>query len=117
MRTPAGRECRYYYGDFHRGRNVQECRLIRRNPDSLPWKPELCETCPLPDILLANACPHMILDARVVKRFFGLKQRVEVSGWCKEHFLEVEHPHVGCGHCHEYRDIPPIHGIFEAPDE
>jgi len=108
MRTPAGKECRYYYADFHRGANVQSCRLIERNRDSLPWRPELCATCPMPDILRANACPNLVLDARVVKRFLGLSQRVEVTGWCKEYFLEVKHPEVGCGHCHETEAGPSI---------
>jgi hypothetical protein len=57
----------------------------------------------VPDILRANNCPNMVLDARVTRRLLGLAQRVEVSGWCKEHFLDVPHPAVGCGHCHEHR--------------
>src|SRR5688572_8219728 len=27
MRTPAGKECDFYYEDFHRGRELQECRI------------------------------------------------------------------------------------------
>ena len=111
MLTPAGKECRHYYADFHRGANVQRCRLIERNRDTLPWRPELCATCPVPDILRANACPNLILDARVVKRFLGLSQQVQVSGWCKEYFLEVKQPAVGCGHCHE---AGAGRSIFEA---
>lgn len=117
MLTPGGRECRYYHGDFHRGRNVQECRLIKRSRESLPWRPELCKTCPVPDILLANACPNLILDAWVAKSLFGLKRRVVVSGWCKEHFLEVERPEVGCGHCHEHRGGPSIQDMLDSTEE
>lgn len=108
MRTPAGKECSYYYEDFNRGRNIQECRLIQRNRESPPWSPGLCQTCPVPDILLANACPHLKLDGKVVKRLFGLSQKVEVSGWCSEYFLDVDHPAVGCGHCNEHREGPSI---------
>jgi hypothetical protein len=112
MRTPDGRECKYYYGDFHRGANTQECRLIARNQESLPWFPGLCQTCPVPDIQRANACPNLVLDARVVKRFLGLSQRVEVSGWCSEHFLDIKQPAVGCGHCQEHHEGPSILDLF-----
>jgi hypothetical protein len=114
MRTPAGKECHYYYEDFHRGRSTQECRLVARNPESFPWTPGLCQTCPVPDILLANACPNLVLDAKVSRRLLGLVQRVEVTGWCKEYFLDVERPATGCGHCHEHRDGP---SILDLPQE
>jgi hypothetical protein len=99
MKTPAGKECKFYYGDFHRGRNVQACRLIERNPDSLPWKPSLCRTCPVPDILRANQSQTLKLDARVVNKFLGLKQEVVVSGWCSECFREVTDLMAGCPYC------------------
>jgi hypothetical protein len=112
MRTPAGKECRYYYEDFNRGRNTQTCRLIERNRESPPWKPGLCQTCPVPEMLRANACPNLVLDAHVSKRLLGLVQRVEVSGWCSKHFLEVDDPAVGCGHCHEEQDRPSIFDLL-----
>ena len=101
MRTPAGKECKFYYEDYYRGSETEECRLIARSRESLPWNSGLCGSCPVPDILRANACPNMVLDARVVKRFFGLSQAVE-SAWCSEYFEDVKQPHVGCGHCHEF---------------
>jgi hypothetical protein len=108
MLTPAGKECRYYYADFHRGASTERCRLIERSRESLPWRPELCAACPVPDILRANACPNLVLDAQVVKGFLGLSQRVEVTGWCKEYFLDMKQPAVGCGHCHEAEAGPSI---------
>ena len=108
MRTPAGKECRYYYEDFHRGASTQECRLIGRNPESPPWRPELCQKCPVPSILQANACPNLVLDGRVALHWLGLSQGVEVTGWCSEYFVDVEHPAVGCGHCHEHDGGPSI---------
>ena len=54
MRTPAGVECGNYYEDFYRGRSVQECRLIERNPSSKQWEPKLCARCPVPGIVRAN---------------------------------------------------------------
>ena len=117
MITPAGKECRYYYEDFYRGRSTQTCRLIERNRESPPWTPGLCQTCPVPDIQRANACPYLILDAHVSKRLLGLVQRVEVSGWCREHFLVVDNPVVGCGHCHEHADRPSILDFLDDESE
>ena len=102
MRTPAGVECRFYYEDFNRGRTVQECRLIRRNPRSGPWRPQLCKTCPVPDILRANACPNMTLEARVERRWLVAKQ-VQARAFCSRTGEEVQDPRAGCGHCHEDR--------------
>jgi hypothetical protein len=117
MRTPAGKECSFYYEDFNRGRDIQECRLIERNRESPPWSPRLCQNCPVPDVLLANACPNLVLDGEVVKRFFGLSQQVKVSGWCSEYFLDVEKPAIGCGHCHEHVGGSSIFDLLNEPDE
>lgn len=117
MRTPAGRECRYYYEDYHRGRSLQQCRLIERNPDSAPWRPGLCQTCPVPDILVANACPNLILEARVISGWLGIVQRVQASGWCKAYFLDVEQPAVGCGHCHERPEPAATLDAWQLPPE
>jgi hypothetical protein len=100
MRTPAGTECPYYYADFFRGRSTQECRLIAHNAQSEPWRPNLCWRCAVPAILRANACPNLVLGARVVRRWLGLVRRVEVYAVCAEHHVEVQNPYVGCGHCH-----------------
>ncbi len=111
MRTPAGVECPYYYEDFYRGRSQQECRLIQRNPHSEAWEPKLCAHCPVPGIRRANACPNMVLEARVVRRWFGLVRRVEIYAICTEYQVEVENPYVGCGHCH-----PQAETLFKAPE-
>ena len=55
----------------------------------------------MPDILRANTCPNMILEARV-KRRFGLLRRVAVQAFCTLTKEEVAEPMVGCGHCHEH---------------
>jgi hypothetical protein len=116
MKTPTGRECKHYYGDFHRGRSVQACRLIERNPDSLPWKPSLCETCPVPDILRANASDSLVLDGKVVKKFFGFKMQVEVEGWCSECFSAVPDPMRGCPNCRQTSHRPSIFDLGENPE-
>ena len=103
MKTPFGKECKYYYADYYRGRDFQECRLIQLNPASPAWKPALCQTCPVPDILLANACPNLALHARVSVAWFGLLQKVEVQAACRESRVEVKRPKVGCGNCHLHR--------------
>ncbi len=102
MRTPYGKECRYYYADYFRGNSTEECRLIQANPASDPWKPALCQSCPVPDILLANVCPNLALHARVGKSF--LKQKVQIEAACRRYRVEVDKPKIGCGHCHEFLD-------------
>jgi len=106
MRTPAGVECKFYYEDFNRGREIQRCRLIERDPRSEPWQPSICKTCPVPAILRANACPRMVLEARVSRRWLVVKQ-ASVSAYCTFTNQEVADPMVGCGRCHEegWQDI------------
>ena len=115
MKTPAGKECKYYYGDFHRGRNVQSCRLIERNPDSPPWRPQLCYACPVPDILRANQSASLKLDGKVVKKLFGFKQQVEVTGWCSNCFREIPNPALGCPNCRRNDYRPSIFDLEEKP--
>ena len=103
MITPAGAECRYYYADYFRGREQQECRLLAQNPRSEPWQPRVCADCPVPGILRANACPNLVLEGRVERRLLGLTRRVTVAAVCAKHLIEVAEPHVGCGRCHEER--------------
>lgn len=101
MKTPYGKECKFYYSDYFRGRESVECRLLANNPESEKWFPALCQNCPVPDILAANQCPHLRLYGHVGKTLFGLAKKVEVEGFCDRQFLDVKDPHVGCGHCHE----------------
>ena len=102
MITPYGQDCGYYYQDFHRGRSVQECRLVQQKPQNRRWEPSLCRTCPVPGILRANACPQMVLEGRVVRQFL-FRRRMQVSAFCLEVLDEVEDPYVGCGRCHRHR--------------
>jgi hypothetical protein len=105
MRTPAGKDCRFFYGDYHRGRDREECRLLGSALPPLPWKPGLCASCPVPDILLANACEHLSLEPRLTRPFPFLKQQVEVTAFCIKNKRSGFDPHIGCGECHP---LPPI---------
>ncbi len=104
MRTPAGVECRYFYGDYHRGKNHEECRLIGNTPPPGDWKPNLCKTCPVPAIIRANACEHMVLHGEVKRNFGIFKKQVVVSAYCTKSNQKVAEPQVGCGQCHP---LPP----------
>ena len=106
MRTPAGFECPHFYGDYHRGRDREECRLL---PDG--WSADLCKTCPVPGILRANACKDMRLKATVTRTVFNLFQRrVEISAYCEKTNRDVNQPEIGCGECHP---LPPIFEVKE----
>ncbi|MFN2115962.1 MAG: hypothetical protein ACK2T6_09605 [Anaerolineae bacterium] len=98
MRTPAGTECKYYYEDFHRGREKQECRLIQANRRSLPWEPGLCAKCPVPEILRANGSPNLRLELTVRKKL-GLFTAMDVEAHCSEHGRRIDDPIRGCAEC------------------
>jgi len=104
MKTPAGQECDFFYGDYHRGREKEECRLLERTAQL--WKSELCFTCPVPAILQANACENMILEGFVERPFPFLKRKVRIEAFCRKTNRDVPEPHIGCGECH------PLPSIF-----
>jgi hypothetical protein len=103
MKTPAGKECPQYYADFNRGRNIEECRLAKRNPDSAPWHPRDCTKCPVPDIVLANASTHMRLKLTIKAGFLGIGRHNVVEAFCEKHNLAIEDPFVGCAQCNAER--------------
>jgi TusA-related sulfurtransferase len=98
MKTPFGFECPYFFGDYYRGRKREECRLLEKS-DQVKWNPDICKTCPVPSITLANACPNMTLKAQV-KRTIILAKRMDIKAWCKLSQKFVSEPHIGCGQCH-----------------
>ncbi len=104
MKTPAGSECKYFYGDYYRGRNLEECRLL-----GPAWTRGLCATCPIPSVARANACETMRLRAEVVRPLSALFQkRVKVTAFCEKTGRSGFDPHIGCGDCH------PVPAVFEV---
>jgi hypothetical protein len=103
MLTPAGKECPHFYGDYYRGRQKERCRLLE--DAGLDWQPSLCEKCPVPDILRANACEHQTLHPRLEKPLFFMKPQVQVTATCSECQCTVEEPRIGCGQCHPLPEI------------
>ncbi|MBE0682323.1 MAG: hypothetical protein IH589_10445 [Anaerolineales bacterium] len=99
MKTPAGRECPHFHGDYFRGRNVEECRLLKAQGEL--WSPDLCKTCPVPDIARANSCQFMKLKVRMARPFTAFFQRrALVTAYCEKTMGDVPEPQVGCGECH-----------------
>jgi hypothetical protein len=107
MRTPAGKECRYFYGDYFRGKTHEECRLIGAMPPPDNWTPDLCLACPVPGFLLANDCQNLTLKGKIVRPFGILKRKMKITAFCTKSHKNVLHPEVGCGMCH------PLPTIFE----
>jgi hypothetical protein len=109
MRTPAGIECKYFYGNYFRGRSLEECRLLQASGQT--WSADLCRTCPVPAILQANACEFLQLHGTVTRSFASLFQRrVQVSAHCEKTDRSVAEPHIGCGECHP---LPPVFEVKE----
>ena len=100
MKTPAGKECPYFYGDYFRGREREECRLIADTAPDQTWSPALCTSCPVPMIARANACEHQSLKATIQRPFFIMKRQVKVTADCSKCACKVADPHTGCGQCH-----------------
>ena len=103
MRTPSGADCPYFYGDYARGRNREECRLL--DAANLEWNASLCQTCPVPGIKRANACESMQLKPQVTRSLLNLfRKQVQVTAYCEKSKQTVREPQVGCGQCHP---LPP----------
>ncbi len=101
MKTPAGSECKYFYGDYYRGRDREECRLL-----GVAWRRDLCRTCPVPSIGMANACEFMQLRGEVTRPLAVVFQRrVKVTAFCEKTKRSGFDPHIGCGECHP---LPPV---------
>jgi len=99
MKTPAGKECSHFYGDYFRGRNVEECRLLKSNGEH--WSRDLCATCPVPSLELANACEFMKLQPTIGRPLSAaFMRRVQIKAFCEKSKKNVKEPHVGCGECH-----------------
>jgi hypothetical protein len=112
MKTPAGKECRHYYADFNRGRHLQECRLAKENPASMPWRPVDCSRCPVPDILNANASPYLELALTIRSRWLGMGRQPIVTAACARHKIDIRDPYVGCTKCNE--DRPALDLFLQA---
>jgi len=99
MKTPAGKECPHFYGDYFRGRNAEECRLLKSAGEA--WTRDLCSTCPVPAISQANACEFMQLRAKVARPLSAaFLRRVQVQAYCEKSDTNVKEPYIGCGECH-----------------
>lgn len=101
MKTPYGQECKFFYGDYFRGKHYEDCRLINKPNKARSWDVHYCRKCPVPGILQSNACPHMVLTAVIARRFGIFQKGVKVSAYCTKTHVNVKQPKVGCGSCHE----------------
>lgn len=77
---------------------------MAQNPASRPWRPDLCRSCRVPRLLLANACPNLVLKAEVHPGLLGLNRKVDVTADCLLSLGSVAEPEIGCGRCHEALD-------------
>ena len=114
MKNPAGIECKHYYEDFNRFREIQECRLSRLNPESIDWQPDDCGKCPVPAILRANGSPNMELILTIKRGFLGIGRQLRVDAFCQKHQVIIDEPPLGCIQCNAER--PNLAELFGAND-
>jgi hypothetical protein len=90
--------CRYFYGDYFRGKNREECRLVGANPNNArPWRRKLCDSCPVPALLLTSNCGDLLLEGEVRRKL--LRDGVAVTfAVCAKHLVELSDPRF-CPHC------------------
>ena len=100
MATNKPVSCRYFYGDYFRGKEKEECRLLTASPNNTrPWKRSLCDACPVPALVIASNCRDLLLEAAVTRKFF--RDQVEVTfAVCSKHMLELADP-AFCPKCAE----------------
>ena len=53
----------------------------------------------MPQILINNACPNLMLSAALVKPFLK-KDKIAVQAWCSKVHDIVKDPNIGCPVCH-----------------
>lgn len=96
MKKPVS--CRYFHGDYFRGANREECRLLESSPDGRGvWERKLCESCPVPALVIASNSRHLALEAEVQRKF--LRRQVEVTfAVCTKHMEQLADPHY-CPKC------------------
>lgn len=96
--------CRYFYGDYFRGKNKEECRLIAANPENIrPWRRSLCDRCPVPELLIVSNSRDLLLEAEVKRKF--LRDGVEVTfAICGKHKIYLDDPRY-CPQCAAEKNI------------
>ena len=114
MRTPDGKECEFYYEDFHRGRDVQECR-VHKSEKSARWQPADCAKCAVPEILRANSSPNLELEIHIQRAILGIGHKVKVRAYCLKHEIDIANPYTGCPECNAER--PGLSLFAEALEE
>ena len=112
MITPAGKECKFFYGDYYRGRNHEECRLLEDH--GLSWAPYMCQECPVPEILNANSCEFMNLHPELKRPLFFMRPQVHVTAYCTKVEHNVDEPRIGCSQCHP--NLPEFVILPDEPD-
>ena len=72
----------------------------------------LCDRCPVPDIVRANASPDMRLKLTIKAGIFGFGRQGVVEAYCERHTREIKDPMVGCPQCNAER--PGIDAFLDA---
>ncbi len=99
----SGVDCPYYYSDYLRGRETEECRLLASSPEATgTWRRALCRTCPVPGTIQQTECDHLVLEATIQRQW--LFQRVQITfSLCGESMEALPDP-LHCSACATSRE-------------
>lgn len=90
--------CRYFYGDYFRGKNKETCRLLDANPNNQrSWQRQLCNSCPVPEVVRVSNSPDLLLEAEVKRKFLRTAVAVTLA-ICSKHLIELADPRY-CPEC------------------
>lgn len=103
MKTPFGKECSFFFGDYFRGRNKEECRLLIDN--NLEWEQDLCKTCQMPGIQQANGCENMVFTPTIFRPMLVFKKQIKLQAYCRKSESIVKVPEIGCGECNPILEL------------
>ncbi len=96
-------DCPYYYSDYRRGNETEECRLLEASPEAQgTWRRALCRTCPVPDTIRHTECDHLTLEATIQRQWMVSRVRITFA-LCGESMEELPDPR-HCAICASSRD-------------
>ena len=103
MTSPSpSRRCRFLFQDYHRGNEIQRCRLCRPPGQKESWGADVCRKCPVSKLLQADPCAHLALEGRIERRWMFFRG-MRVYSVCTARLREISQPASCQASCSDYQ--------------